>query len=405
METKPAKPTRTRRTWLIYALLSLYVFMLNVPGPVTNYLKDEFTMSYTLSSLHFSAFAAGVLVTGLFGAYFIPRFPRQKVLAFGALGLGVGGMILAFGRSPAVTIAGIFLMGCIGTLILSIYPAILDEEMGARSPVGISEANTIASLFAGLAPLLVGFLVQKAVGWRPAVVLIAAVSLSLGGWLLLRFGGSPQSASARKIPAKQTGKLPGMYWIWWLALMLGIAVEYCIIYWGADYVEKVLGFSKNTATQSVSLFMAGMIIGRFFGSRLLERVPPMKLISGSISLSVFGFALFWSGISPLLGLVGLMLLGLGGANLYPVLVSMAIASAGELKAEAGARATLATGTAILFLPLVLGIVSDKMGIRLAYSTVGLLFVLLTLTVWWASRKPAEPALKPEAAQERFSPPE
>lgn len=405
METKPAKPTRTRRTWLIYALLSLYVFMLNVPGPVTNYLKDEFTMSYTLSSLHFSAFAAGVLVTGLFGAYFIPRFPRQKVLAFGALGLGVGGLILAFGRSPAVTIAGIFLMGCIGTLILSIYPAILDEEMGARSPVGISEANTIASLFAGIAPLLVGFLVQKAVGWRPAVVLIAAVSLSLGGWLLLRFGGSPQSASARKIPAKQTGKLPGMYWIWWLALMLGIAVEYCIIYWGADYVEKVLGFSKNTATQSVSLFMAGMIIGRFFGSRLLERVPPMKLISGSISLSVFGFALFWSGISPLLGLVGLMLLGLGGANLYPVLVSMAIASAGELKAEAGARATLATGTAILFLPLVLGIVSDKMGIRLAYSTVGLLFVLLTLTVWWASRKPAEPALKPEAAQERFSPPE
>lgn len=405
METKPAKPTRTRRTWLIYALLSLYVFMLNVPGPVTNYLKDEFTMSYTLSSLHFSAFAAGVLVTGLFGAYFIPRFPRQKVLAFGALGLGVGGLILAFGRSPAVTIAGIFLMGCIGTLILSIYPAILDEEMGARSPVGISEANTIASLFAGLAPLLVGFLVQKAVGWRPAVVLIAAVSLSLGGWLLLRFGGSPQSASARKIPAKQTGKLPGMYWIWWLALMLGIAVEYCIIYWGADFVEKVLGFSKNTATQSVSLFMAGMIIGRFFGSRLLERVPPMKLISGSISLSVFGFALFWSGISPLLGLVGLMLLGLGGANLYPVLVSMAIASAGELKAEAGARATLATGTAILFLPLVLGIVSDKMGIRLAYSTVGLLFALLTLTVWWASRKPAEPALKPEAAQERFSPPE
>lgn len=405
METKPAKPTRTRRTWLIYALLSLYVFMLNVPGPVTNYLKDEFTMSYTLSSLHFSAFAAGVLVTGLFGAYFIPRFPRQKVLAFGALGLGVGGLILAFGRSPAVTIAGIFLMGCIGTLILSIYPAILDEEMGARSPVGISEANTIASLFAGLAPLLVGFLVQKAVGWRPAVVLIAAVSLSLGVWLLLRFGSSPQSASARKIPAKQTGKLPGMYWIWWLALMLGIAVEYCIIYWGADFVEKVLGFSKNTATQSVSLFMAGMIIGRFFGSRLLERVPPMKLISGSISLSVFGFALFWSDISPLLGLVGLMLLGLGGANLYPVLVSMAIASAGELKAEAGARATLATGTAILFLPLVLGIVSDKIGIRLAYSTVGLLFVLLTLTVWWASRKPAEPALKPEAAQERFSPPE
>ena len=398
MAANQTPKNRTGKTWLIYVLLSLYVFMLNVPGPVTNYLKDEFTMNYTLSSVHFSAFAAGVLVTGLLGAYFIPRFPRWKVMAFGALGLGIGGMILAIGQSPAVTIFGIFLMGCIGTLILSIYPAILDEEMGARSPVGISEANTIASLFAGIAPLLVGFLVQKSIGWRPAVVLVAAASLILGTWLLLRVSRSSASASARQIPAKQIGKLPGRYWIFWLALMLGIAVEYCIIYWGADFVEKVLGFSKNTATQSVSLFMAGMIIGRFLGSRLLERIAPMKLITGSILLSVVGFVLFWSAITPLLGLVGLTLLGLGGANFYPILVSLAIASAGELKAKAGARATLATGTAILFLPLVLGIVSDRMGIRLAYSIVAVLFALLSLTLWWANRKHAESAAQAETAE-------
>ncbi len=53
MKPERAQNTRTRKTWLIYALLSLYVFMLNVPGPVTNYLKDEFGMSYTLSSAHF----------------------------------------------------------------------------------------------------------------------------------------------------------------------------------------------------------------------------------------------------------------------------------------------------------------------------------------------------------------
>ncbi|HNW95420.1 MAG TPA: MFS transporter [Anaerolineaceae bacterium] len=397
MKANHIPETRTRKTWLIYVLLSLYVFMLNVPGPITNYLKDEFAMSYTLSSLHFSAFAAGVLVTGLLGAYFIPRFPRWKVMAFGALGLGVGGIILAFGQAPAVTILGIFLMGCIGTLILSIYPAILDEEMGARSPVGISEANTIASLFAGIAPLLVGFLVQKAVGWRPAILLVAAASLALGLWLLLRINGSPAGGLAQKVVPEQNGKLPGRYWIFWLALMLGIAVEYCIIYWGADFVEKVLGFSKNSATQSVSLFMAGMIIGRFFGSRLLERVPPMKLLTGSILLSIVGFALFWSGITPLLGIVGLTLLGLGGANFYPVIVSLAIASAGELKAKAGARATLATGTAILFLPLVLGIVSDRIGIRLAYSIVAVLFVLLSLTLWWANSRQTEPAAQAETA--------
>jgi len=394
MEVKAGSGTRSRKTWLIYVLLSLYVFMLNVPGPVTNYLKDEFRMSYTLSSVHFSAFAAGVLVTGLLGAYFIPRFPRWKVMAFGALGLGVGGIILAFGASPAVTISGIFLMGCVGTLILSIYPAILDEEMGARSPVGISEANTIASLFAGIAPLLVGFLVEKAVGWRPAVLLVAAAGI----WLFLRVSRASSTSSARQLSPEHSGKLPGCYWLFWLALMLGIAVEYCIIYWGADFVEKVLGFSKNTATQSVSLFMVGMIVGRFFGSRLLERISAMKLLWASILLSVFGFILFWSGVTPLLGIIGLALLGLGGANFYPVIVSLAIASAGELKAKAGARATLATGTAILFLPLVLGMLSDRMGIRSAYSIVALLFGLLAATLWWAERRKVQPAVEVEAVE-------
>ena len=398
MEVKAGSGTRSRKTWLIYVLLSLYVFMLNVPGPVTNYLKDEFRMSYTLSSVHFSAFAAGVLVTGLLGAYFIPRFPRWKVMAFGALGLGVGGIILAFGASPAVTISGIFLMGCVGTLILSIYPAILDEEMGARSPVGISEANTIASLFAGIAPLLVGFLVEKAVGWRPAVLLVAAAALALGIWLFLRVSRASSTSSARQLSPEHSGKLPGCYWLFWLALMLGIAVEYCIIYWGADVVEKVLGFSKNTATQSVSLFMVGMIVGRFFGSRLLERISAMKLLWASILLSVFGFILFWSGVTPLLGIIGLALLGLGGANFYPVIVSLAIASAGELKAKAGARATLATGTAILFLPLVLGMLSDRMGIRSAYSIVALLFGLLAATLWWAERRKVQPAVEVEAVE-------
>lgn len=121
------------------------------------------------------------------------------------------------------------------------------------------------------------------------------------------------------------------------------------------------------------------------------------MLTGSILLSIVGFALFWSGITPLLGIVGLTLLGLGGANFYPVIVSLAIASAGELKAKAGARATLATGTAILFLPLVLGIVSDRIGIRLAYSIVAVLFVLLSLTLWWANSRQTEPAAQAETA--------
>ena len=155
---------------------------------------------------------------------------------------------------------------------------------------------------------------------------VAAAALALGAWLLLRVSRASSSAATRQLSPEHSGRLPGRYWIFWLALMLGIAVEYCIIYWGADFVEKVLGFSKNTATQSVSLFMVGMIVGRFFGSRLLERVSAMKLLWASIALSVFGFILFWSGVTPLLGIIGLVLLGYRPGGPIDILVGIAAAA-------------------------------------------------------------------------------
>ena len=86
--------------------------------------------------------------------------------------------------------------------------------------------------------------------------------------------------------------------------------------------------------------------------------------------------MYWLSQSPLLGVTGLFLTGLGVANLYPMLLSLSIGSAGEAANQASARATLASGFAILSLPLILGRLADGMGIRTAYGLVGVLLVVL-----------------------------
>jgi len=53
---------------------------------------------------------------------------------------------------------------------------------------------------------------------------------------------------------------------------------------------------------------------------------------------------------------------------------MAISAADGNTVQAGARATLASGTAILALPLILGGFADAVGIRLAYVVVLVLLV-------------------------------
>jgi fucose permease len=352
--------------------------MLNVPGPITGYLREEFQLNYTASSLHFSAFAAGVLLTGLLAGPLIRKLAPWRVMSIGSLGLGAGGLILALGRQPAVTIFGLFLMGCLGTWILSIYPLILEQEMGSRSSVGVAEANTLGSLFAAAAPLLVGALAGQATGWRMAIIAAAAISLALGVWLWLRTSEAQQRQTTVLVDGEQenSGKLPRRYWLIWFALMFGIAIEFCTIYWSADFNAKVLGLTQNVATQATSLFLVGMILGRFAGSRLIARWPVRKMLLTSIVLGAGGYLAFWSGAQTALSLAGLFVMGLGVANFYTTLLPLALRAAGSQKQLAGARATLATGVAIFFLPFGLGTLADSLGIHTAFLLVALLFVLV-----------------------------
>jgi fucose permease len=139
--------------------------------------------------------------------------------------------------------------------------------------------------------------------------------------------------------------------------------------------------SRVSAAQSVSLFLSAMIFGRMAVSRLVQRFAAYRVVIASVIVAGIGFALFWLTNVAVLGQVGLFLTGLGVAGQYPLLLSLAIGVTKNNSTQATARTTLASGTAILALPLLLGRLADVMGIQQAYGLVGLLLVgvfLITL---------------------------
>ena len=367
---------RNRFTWLAYLSLAVYGYFLNILGPITPFLKDELSLTYTISSLHFTAFAVGILLVGLAGHIIIQRLGQQRSLWLGLFGMSLSVVLLVSGRNPVVTIGASFLMGWVGSLILAIVPAALSEQHGESQAVALSEANLIASLFAVCAPLLVGWFANS-IGWRWSLILVALVPL-------LMFVGlgrnSSSTASAVRESSESNRSLPGLYWIYWTAILLAVAVEFCMVFWSADYIERVLGLVKADAARSVSLFLAAMIVGRALGSRLVQRFSTQAVVLVAIAIAAFGFMLFWMGTNRLLALSGLFLAGLGVASLYPLILSLAISAAEGNTVQAGARATLASGTAILALPLALGRLADAVGIRAAYGVVLILLIGLFLVI-------------------------
>ena len=98
-----------------------------------------------------------------------------------------------------------------------------------------------------------------------------------------------------------------------------------------------------------------------------------------------GFVTYWTASAPIFGMLGLFITGLGVASLYPLILSLAIGSAGGGTVQASAFSSLAPGVAIFFLPLTLGRIADAVGIHRAYVLVLLLLAIAFLMVQATAR--------------------
>ena len=157
--------------------------------------------------------------------------------------------------------------------------------------------------------------------------------------------------------------------------MTVISIEFCIALWIADFLQSERGLTPANAALANTLFLAAMLVGRIAGSWLLHRFPPTGMLFASLAVTGAGFLIFWQVQGVTVMAVGLMVAGLGVANLYPTTLSLAVGTAPEQPDQASARASLASGTAIIALPLLLGRIADSVGITLAFGLVGVLTVL------------------------------
>jgi len=377
-------------TWLCYGMLGFFSYFINSLGPMLSFLRADLDLSYTVTSFHSSAFAIGMIVAGVSADLLATAFGRRAVFWSGGVGMSVGATILALGSHPAVTVSGALLMGCLGSLLLVMVSATLADEHGPRRAAMLMEANVVASACGMVAPVLVGAAATTALGWQSALV----VPVVLFGLALVRTKGLafPAPNPAGHGIDAAGARLPARYWSFWAVLSLIVGVEFATLFWAAAFLDDVVGLSRASAAAAVSLFLGGMLVGRFAGSRLmLSGRPGGPLLLASLAVTTASFLVYWSAPSVPLALTGLTTMGLGVANLYPLSLSLAIGAAGGRTDLAVTRASLASGVAIVAASVILGRLADMVGIGEAYGAVAVLLVLATTAALIALRLSAATA--------------
>jgi fucose permease len=195
----------------------------------------------------------------------------------------------------------------------------------------------------------------------------------------------PGAEAGESKKASIVGRLPVAFWAYWIVVIVGMAIEWCITYWSADFLVKEGGLNKASSAGSLSLFFVAAVVGRFLGSRLARRIRPSRLVLFSIAVATAGFLLFWLVPVLALRLSGLLLAGLGIANLYPLAVSLTLATAPQQADSASARISLGSGLSVIVVPFVLGAFADRVGLGSAFSIVAMLFLIMIIMVNFANR--------------------
>ncbi len=363
---------RDKANWISYLLIGHYCFLLASLGPIMPFLREEEHLNYFLSALHFTAWSTGSFVAGAVGHMIMRRLGYVKTVWVCGFSVLITSLVLAAVANPFITIGIAFLGGLGGSAMGQSVTTLMAERYGTKRGIYITEANISGSVFAMLAPLAVGSFLSWGLGWR--AVLIIPMILFLFAFATSRHVYAQIKQTARSM---EGGALPLRYWLFYVLIWFSVASEWSIIFWTSEFLEKVKGFDKVDAAQSVSIFLVSMLIGRILGIRLVRSFDANLLLLVTAIIAFFGLFTFWQGGSNVVSLVGLFFAGLGTANIYPTSFAQAIGSSHGKTSLAASRMSTSTGSAVLITPLILGAIGDRFGIFIGY---GLLAVFMAMTI-------------------------
>jgi fucose permease len=359
-------------TWYAWLANGFFCYFMSLQGNIIPFLQEEFVLSYRVVSLHSSAIALGVIAVGLTGERIIARLGRKLALRVGTLGGILGAALLCISPGPVFSIASCVFIGA--SLTPVVVPALLADLHGSRRADAYAGQAIVASFLGITGPLLTGLFLWTGLGWRYPILLGMAFGVGLLVWF--RKERPPEGATHAR--AGQRRRLPPAFWAYWVLLSSGCAMEFSVLLWAPAYLERVVGFSTATAAALAAGFAIGVVIGRVTIGSVVSRVSGRVLLLVALATALAGFLIYWGIAGPVGSIVGIVLLGLGVAPLYPLTMSCAVGAAGGALDAAAARLTLAFGVSLLVAPIALGAIADEVGLGMAHLTLPVLIGLATV---------------------------
>lgn len=173
----------------------------------------------------------------------------------------------------------------------------------------------------------------------------------------------------------------GRYPLWPILLcgsvvMVAFMSEAAVEAWSALHIERTLGGGAAEGALGPAMLGLTMAVGRFSGQVVAERLREVTVVFWASILSASGAMVAALAPTPLIAYLGFGTLGLGVSVIGPMglaLVGKMVAP--HLRTEAISRAAVMGFSGFFFAPVLMGVVSQAYGLRVAFAGVAVLLLL------------------------------
>jgi len=350
-------------------------------GPMIPYIKDRLMLNDAQLGLVLLIFGIGAMISMPMTGWLIHRFGSRL--------LGIAsGLAMAF-LLPLLAIAGdVKLLSCLillfggaqGMSNISINTHAVTVEIKYTQPI-MSRLHCLFS-FGGLAGAsFISVQLNASLSLLLSALNVSALILSI--IVLQARHLLPASEDIRVEKSNDKLSFPERK-----VLLLGIlcficfTVEGAVLDWSAVYLNQSLGYTAAMAGIGYACFSVAMSTARFFGDQVIQKITPVIMVQAGSALAAAGLLSALFPPFPHAELFGFILIGLGAANIVPILFS----STGKLSSiSPGASLSIVTSMGylgILLGPVMIGFVADAATLTSALSglAAGMMLVCLNARI-------------------------
>ena len=346
-------------------------------GSMAPDLKTKFQLDDLSAGTLFSILPIGILIGSLIFGPVCDKFGYKAILVIACFGMFIGFEGIARLSSLNLLKICIFIFGIGAGIINGATNAVVSDVSKGSEGANLSLLGVFFGIGALGTPFIIGILkdsfspfqIVEVVGW---------ITLAVGVlYIAIKF---PPSKKQIGFTQTDQSNLFKETYLWFIAFFLFFesSIEAIFNNWTTIYLTRHLSVAEANALYGLSLYVAGMAVMRLLLGSIFRSVGPMIIMFTSLAIVLVGISFLYFAKSYQLAVAGLILLGLGFAAGFPIMLGLA---GSRYAARSGTAFSLLFGVALAGNMLVnyfMGLIAKNYGIQhlISVAVIELLFLLL-----------------------------